>query len=46
MSLSKASEIAGMDIEYFQEIQDDRGVEMNTAASTAEELGDDRQYLE
>ena len=46
VSLSKASEIAGMDIESFKEILADRGIDIKTAAPTAEELEEEMRYIE
>ena len=46
VSLSKASEIAGMDIETFKEMLDDRGIDINIAEPTAEELEEEMRYIE
>ena len=46
VSLSKASEISGMDIESFKEMLEHRGIEIKTAVPSAEELEDEMSYLE
>ena len=46
VSLSRASEIAGMDIESFKEILVDRGVKITTATPSREELEAEMQYIE
>ena len=46
VSLSKASEIAGMDIESFKEMLEYRDIEIKTAVPSTEELEDEMSYLE
>ena len=46
VSLSRASEIAGTDIESFKEMLSDRDIEVKTAIPTVEELEEEMRYIE
>ena len=45
VSLSKASEIAGMDIESFKEMLEYHNIEIKTAVPSAEEIENEMSYL-
>ena len=45
VSLSKASEIAGMDIESFKEMLEYRNIEIKTAVPSAEEIENEMNYI-
>ena len=46
VSLSRASEIAGTDIESFKEMLSERGIEVKTAIPIVEELEEEMRYIE
>lgn len=46
VSLSRASEIAGTDIESFKEMLNEWGIEVKAAIPTAEELEEEMRYIE
>ena len=45
VSLSKASEIAGMDIENFKEMLEYHNIEIKTTVPSAEEIENEMSYI-